>query len=288
MQKNALKEIYKKFQAETGYGIVIGVEQEFYFRSNIESQNQEPEELFSFELSYLNSKLSTFPFFGEVEKERGLGQFEVQISPTDDPVVIADMVMMLREIIKTQKSDDESISFAAKPYPDRPGSGLQINVNIIDSSGRNLFSKNGDEESIFLERSIAGLLELLPASMKYFVPYEEAYIRHTEGGMEAPSTVSWGPDNRTVALRIPSVPLMPYARRIEHRVPCADVDPYLAISAIVAGIEYGIVNQLENNHPKIFGNAFLPQYNLPKLPQTFAEAAKVHHEYLDMLMGSRR
>ncbi len=162
---------------------------------------------------------------------------------------------------------------------------MHININLIDESGKNLFSRNGDDESKILEYSIAGLLELLPASMKYFAPYEAAYIRHSEHSMESPSTVSWGGDNRTVALRIPSVPLTPHARRIEHRVPCADVDPHICIAATIAGIEFGIVNKLENKYPKIWGNAFLPQYSLAKLPRSFAEAQDISHEYLSMVMN---
>ncbi len=292
LKKQILDAIYGKFREKTGYGIVVGVEQEFYIREEEFAEHNQ-----SLIMSCLNAELSKFPFFSEVEKEKGEGQFEVQISPADNPAVMADMVEMLRKLVcglsfidgreyndKLKTTNNKRISFSAKPYPDQPGSAMHVNINLTDSEGNNVFCRNGEAESTLLEYSIAGLLELMPASMKYFAPYDEAYIRYTEHGMESPSTYSWGADNRTVALRIPSVPLNPYARRIEHRVSCADSDPYLVIAAIIAGLEYGIVNKLENKHPKIWGNAFLPQYNLSKLPHSFAEADNIQHEYLENIM----
>lgn len=316
-KKEALQKIYENFQARTGYGIVIGVEQEFYLGGGEERENgkelvreeEKKEDESSNSSSYsltpyplptlpspsLITSLAAFPFFSEIEEEKGEGQFEIQIYPTDNPAVMAEMVEILRKKVcslsfvvdsyQRSTTNDKQAFFEAKPYPNQPGSGLHINVNLTDYSGNNLFTKNGEEESKILEYAIAGLLELMPASMKYFAPYEAAYIRHTEQGMESPSTISWGGDNRTVSLRIPSVPLNPYARRIEHRVPCADSDPYFAIAAIVAGMEFGIVNKLVNSHPKVFGNAFLPQYSLPKLPMSFKEAQNISHEYLDMVMN---
>lgn len=286
--KQILESIYNNFCQKTGYGVVIGVEQEFYLR---EVRDEGIKGLGNkVSSSSLNKVLAAFPFFSELEEEKGEGQFEVQIAPTDNPAVMADMVEMLRKVVvdginTPSNTHNSPVSFAAKPYPDQPGSGMHIHINLIDSSGNNVFSRNGDDESVQLNQSVAGLLELMPASIKYFAPYDAAYVRYSELSMNSPSTISWGGDNRTASLRIPSVPLTPHARRIEHRVPCADADPYLSIAAILAGVEFGIVNKLENQHPKIWGNAFLPQYELPKLAHNFKEAQAVQHEYLDMVLA---
>lgn len=265
-KKQILESIYNNFCQKTGYGVVVGVEQEFYVGGNVDTAK-------------LNKALAALPFFSEVEEEKGEGQFEVQIAPTDNPVVMADMVEVLRKLVGGADKNS-AVSFAAKPYPEQPGSGMHIHINLIDNSGKNVFSRNGEDESVQLNQSVAGLLELMPASIQYFAPYNEAYIRYSEVSMNSPSTVSWGGDNRTASLRIPSVPLSPHARRIEHRVPCADADPYLTIAAILAGVEFGIVNKLGNQYPKIWGNAFLPQYALPKLPHNLVEAQGIRHEYL--------
>lgn len=300
-KKQILEEIYSKFRQKTGLGIVVGVEQEFYIsgKCSVVSDQEEknPDDWKQMpEVVELNKFLSKFQFFSELEKERGENQFEVQIYPTDNPAVMADMVELLRDLIRgslsvvggfplPQTTDNEPRTiFSAKPFPERPGSALHININLTDSSGRNLFMKNGDEESPEFNQSIAGLLELMPASLRYFAPYPEAYVRYTNHGMESPSTISWGPDNRTVSLRVPSVPIAVETRHIEHRLPCADADPYLVMAAIIAGVEFGIVNKLENKHPKIWGNAFLPQYSLPKLPQSLEESETIKNEYLDKIM----
>ncbi len=272
--KTILQENYQKFLNETGYGIIVGIEQEFYIYPK-----QKDLDIYE----YLKQVLSPYPFF-YLEKEKGHNQFEVQITQTDNPLTMADMVIMLRQILGGHKKDDSpyEISFHAKPQKNEPGSSMQVHINVIDKQGHNLFQKDNEKESPILMQSIAGLLELMPASMQFFAPYEEAYKRHTIDNKESPSTISWGPDNRTVALRIPSVPLTPSARRIEHRVSCADADPYTTIAVIIEGIRYGIINKIENLYPKIFGNAFDTQYNLPILPQTFEEARKIKHSGFDI------
>jgi len=281
MQKKlALEKLYDDFQRKTGFRAVFGVEQEFYL--NV-TEGETPSTTNACPTSITNT-LAPFPFFSAIEEEKGEGQFEVQIAPTDSPVLMGEMVELLREKITSSAASIKIATtniFAAKPYPSQPGSGMHIHINLLDESGQNVFSRNGEDESEELNQAIAGLLELMPASMKYFAPYEEAYVRYIEHGMDGPSTISWGANNRTASLRLPSVPLMPHTRRIEHRVPCADADPYLCIAAILIGAEFGIINKLENKHPKIWGNAFLPQYGLPKLPHSFSTVKAITHEYLD-------
>lgn len=307
-KKEILESICKQFQRKTKCGIVIGVEQEFYVggassqqelvANGAVSQQESITETHPF-VEHLNQALAKFPFFSKVAKERGNGQFEIAIHPTDSPLVMAEAVMMLRKIIKDESSKVFSngeaslesthifngASFLAKPFPQLPGSAMQVNINLVNEEGKNLFAKVGEGESKFFTQSIAGMLEVMPASMKYFAPYDKAYLRY-KGGMEAPSTVSWGGDNRTVALRVPSAPIAKHTRHIEHRIPAADADPYLVFAAIIAGMEYGMVNRLENKHPKIFGNAFLPEYKLEKLPQSFEKASSIKHEYLEYVMGA--
>jgi glutamine synthetase len=78
--------------------------------------------------------------------------------------------------------------------------------------------------------------------------------------------VRWGWDNRTCALRVvgsgPSL-------RMEHRVPGGDVNPYLAVAALVAaglhGIEQGLALE-----PPCAGNAY--RDDGPRVPSTLREA----------------
>jgi len=84
----------------------------------------------------------------------------------------------------------------------------------------------------------------------------------------APTALAWGRDNRSCALRV--VGHEPSALRVECRVPGGDVNPYLALAAIVAGGLYGIEEGLELE-PEFVGNAY--DSDKPRLPTTLREAA---------------
>jgi glutamine synthetase len=63
--------------------------------------------------------------------------------------------------------------------------------------------------------------------------------------------------------------------RVENRVPGGDVNPYLGISAIIAGGLYGIENELPL--PERFeGNAY--EAGVDHLPTTLREAAQLFSE----------
>jgi glutamine synthetase len=89
---------------------------------------------------------------------------------------------------------------------------------------------------------------------------------HADGSF-APTTVAWGPDNRTCALRLvghgPSL-------RIECRVPGGDVNPYLALAGLTAAALNGVDQKLELP-PPVTGNAY-PLTNLPRVPASLSEA----------------
>src|SRR5262249_42477066 len=65
-----------------------------------------------------------------------------------------------------------------------------------------------------------------------FNPSVNAF-RRLQPGTWTPATASWGVDNRTAAIR--AITGSPKAVRLEHRRPGADVNPYLAIAAMLAG-----------------------------------------------------
>ncbi len=82
--------------------------------------------------------------------------------------------------------------------------------------------------------------------MLVFAPHRNSYRRFTAAA-DVPASASWGYENRYVALRVPVGD--PVARRIEHRVAGADANPYLVLSAILAGVLYGLENELEAPQP---------------------------------------
>jgi glutamine synthetase len=58
--------------------------------------------------------------------------------------------------------------------------------------------------------------------------------------------------------------------RVENRVPGGDVNPYLAIAALIAGALHGIENNLELE-PELRGNAYEDE-SAPRVPSTLRDA----------------
>lgn len=89
---------------------------------------------------------------------------------------------------------------------------------------------------------LGGLLHHMRDTHVMFRPTINSYRRFDRGAW-SPTDVSWGYENRTAAIRAITTPT-PGACRFEHRVPGADINPYLTLAAMLAagadGIEKGI------------------------------------------------
>lgn len=101
------------------------------------------------------------------------------------------------------------------------------------------------------QRVLAGLLATMREFSLLFAPNINSYKRYQPGSF-APTALRWGTDNRTCALRLVG---HGQGMRVENRVPGADVNPYLAIAALVAGAVHGIERELELGE-ECTGNAY--------------------------------
>jgi glutamine synthetase len=122
-----------------------------------------------------------------------------------------------------------------------------------------------------MEHWIAGILATLREFTLLYAPNINSYKRFAKGSF-APTGVAWGVDNRTCALRVIG---RGQSLRVENRVPGGDVNPYLGISAIIAGGLYGIENELPLPAP-LAGNAYTDAVD--HLPTTLREAASLFAE----------
>jgi glutamine synthetase len=116
-----------------------------------------------------------------------------------------------------------------------------------------------------------------------FAPHENSFRRLTPRA-HAPSSIAWGYENRTVAVRIPGGPHE--ARRIEHRVAGADANPYLVLASILGGALLGIQRELKPPMP-VTGDAYVQ--TLPKLPPDWASAiaAFAHGDLISEIYSGR-
>ncbi|MGR4067665.1 glutamine synthetase family protein [Halomonas sp. LR3S48] len=209
-------------------------------------------------------------------KECAPGQFEITLGHCNDALKACDSAVLLKRLIKgVALNHGFEATFMAKPYGREAGNGTHVHLSMLDDGGRNVFAaENGDPlGSETLHQAIAGLLDLMPASMAICAPNLNSF-RRFQPGLYVPMTPTWGFDNRSVALRIPSGGND--ARRIEHRVAGADVNPYLLLAVLLASIEHGIGQRLVPP-PPVEGNAY-EQFE-PTLTNSW-------HQALDLLGAS--
>ena len=173
--------------------------------------------------------------------ENGCGQFEVNLLHINDPLKAADDAVFFKRIVKAvARKHDMVASFMAKPFGDQSGNGFHLHFSLLNEAGENVFDDGTEEGSEVLLHAVAGLIESLPKSMLIFAPNFNSYRRFAPGS-HAPTTATWGYENRTAAIRIPGG--SPVARRIEHRVSGADANPYLVLASVLGSALIGIEKQ---------------------------------------------
>jgi glutamine synthetase len=159
-----------------------------------------------------------------------------------------------------------AITFMAK-LNEREGSSCHIHLSLTRDDGTPVFA----EDQQAFDRFVAGQLACLREMTLFFAPNVNSYKRYAEGTF-APTAVAWGEDNRSCALR--AVGHGP-GRRIENRAPGADVNPYLALSAMIAAGLHGMDSELELE-PALEGNAYTS--DKPRVPSTLRDAAALFGE----------
>ncbi len=115
------------------------------------------------------------------------------------------------------------------------------------------------------EHFLAGQLAAMRELALCYAPNINSYKRYVPGSF-APTSVRWGPDNRTCALRLVGHGL---SLRVENRVPGGDVNPYLAVAAMIAAGLHGIDNELPLE-PPMTGNAYAD--DAARVPHTLRDA----------------
>ena len=227
--------------------------------------------------------------------ETGLGQFEVNLMHCDDPLRAADDAWLFKMLVKgLARRHGFAASFMAKPYPEYSGSGLHTHFSLIDEDGRNVFDSGGPNGTATLKSAVAGCLNAMHDSTLIFAPHQNSYERLVPG-KHAPTSICWGYENRTGAIRIPAG--NPASRRIEHRVAGGDVNPYLMLAAILGAALDGITQAMEPP-PPITGNAYAME-NLPQIPATWEGAIEaleksvivprfIHPELIRNLIQTKR
>jgi glutamine synthetase len=204
--------------------------------------------------------------------ESGPGALEAAIK-VDDALEAADRAVVFKTFAKTvAERRGLMATFMSRWSPDWPGQGGHVHVSLQDLEGTPLFHDGERPHGMteVMRHFVGGAQALLPDLCALLAPTVNSYARLAPGAW-APTTATWGIENRTCALRVISG--SPSSQRLEHRVPGADANPYLAGAAVIASGLWGIEHQLDPSAP-VVGNAYeQPRETGPALPGSLGDAA---------------
>src|SRR3989344_2109024 len=235
--REVLRQVVAKFD-ELGLTICAAFELEFYLidQANVNGRPQPP-------LSPLSGKRPQ----------------STQVYLIDDLDEYAECLQDILEGAKEQGIPADAIVKESAP--------AQFEVNLHHVADP-IKACDHPEQNDALRHAIGGVLETMPASMAFLCPNVNSY-RRFGAQYYVPNSPCWGIDNRTVALRVPNDTAD--AVRIEHRVAGADANPYLLMSAVLAGVHHGLTNKIEPNAP-VEGNSY--EQNEQSLPNNLRDALR--------------
>ena len=195
--------------------------------------------------------------------ECNFGQHEIGFL-YDEALTTADNHAVYKTAAKEIAAQNgQALTFMAK-YNEREGNSCHIHLSLRGKDGKLVFWDK-DERTATYDQFIAGILATMRDFTLLYAPNINSYKRFA-GGSFAPTTVAWGLDNRTCAVRLVG---HGQSARLENRLPGGDTNPYLALAAMLAGGLYGIDNKL-TLEPEQTGNAY--ESDKPKVPTTLREA----------------
>ena len=288
------RQLLKKIAAQAEQmGFTPYMSQEFEWFSFAETPQSANEKQFknlqplspgSFGYSILRTSLNN-PFFTDLfeqltkfdipieglHTETGHGSYEAAIAHST-ALEAGDRAVLFKTSVKEIAYKHKIMAtFMAKINENLPGCGGHVHQSLWDKAAKkNLFYDEKDKQKLSdtAKSYLAGQLHCLPYILPMFAPTINSYKRLVEGTW-APTTLTWGMDNRTVVLRVLNGSAS--SCRIETRVIGADVNPYLAIAASLAAGLYGIKKKMKLKQPATTGNGYLEK-NHGSLPYTLIDA----------------
>jgi glutamine synthetase len=205
--------------------------------------------------------------------EWGPGQEELNVRYAD-ALTMADWHVILKNGCKEiAYLNGKAVTFMAKWRYDLAGSSSHIHASLWDAAGKKPLFLDPDGEhgmSALMRHYVAGQLAYAPEITSFLAPYINSYKRF-QAGTFAPTKTIWSLDNRTAGFRLCGANSK--AIRIECRIGGADLNPYLAFSALLAAGLAGIEEKLELEAPYV-GDAYQGE-SLPEVPKTLREAANL-------------
>jgi glutamine synthetase len=205
--------------------------------------------------------------------ETGPGTYEAAIEYSSLPEAADRAVLFKTAVKEIAYRHGVMATFMAKINENLPGCGGHVHQSLWDKNDTNLFYNDNDETKMseVMKSYVAGQLYCLPFILPMFAPTINSYKRLVEGAW-APTTLTWGMDNRTVALRVLAGGNK--SCRLETRVIGSDANSYLAMAGCLASGLYGIRQKMKLEQPATKGNGYRDSSN-GILPANLHEATQM-------------
>jgi glutamine synthetase len=212
--------------------------------------------------------------------ETGPGVWEAAIQ-YDTGIAAADKANLFKTFAKTFFQKKEmTATFMAKWSMEYPGQSGHMHLSLYDiKTGKPVFfdAEKPCSMSETMNQYIAGIIKYMKPFLVMSAPTINSYTRLTKGAW-APTSATWGVDNRTTAVR--AIPGNENSQRLEFRVGAADGNPYLVAAAVIGAGLKGIEEKL-SLMDSIHGNAYEIQDTLPKeiqFPSNLRDATRIFSE----------
>jgi glutamine synthetase len=204
-----------------------------------------------------------------VKGECNHGQHEIVFKYADALTACDDHVVYKTGAKEIASQEGMAITFMAK-YDQREGNSCHIHLSLRGEDGALVLADAADPDGLSdMGRSfIAGQIAHMRDLSLLFAPNINSFKRFVPGSF-APTAIKWGRDNRTCALRLVG---HGESLRLENRAPGGDVNPYLAVAAMIAAGLDGIDRELPLE-PALNGNAY--QVQTDRLPDTLDAALRL-------------
>lgn len=207
--------------------------------------------------------------------ETGPGVLEAAIK-YDEALKSADKASLFKTFTKIMcQQRGLMATFMARWSNDWPGQSGHLHMSLADKkSGKSAFfdGKKQYNMSDTMRHFVGGQQKLLPDILAMIAPTVNSYTRLVPG-LWAPTSATWGYENRTTALRV--IGGSEKSQRVEVRIAAADINPYIAMAAGIGAGLWGIENKIEPE-AAIEGNAYAIEETRKerRLPTTLTEAAE--------------
>jgi glutamine synthetase len=213
-----------------------------------------------------------FPIEG-LHTETGPGVLEAALAYCD-ALEAADRAALFKTFTKVlAQRHGLMATFMAKWSNSVPGQSGHLHISLRTTAGDSVFhdASKPQQMSDAMRWFVGGQQQLMPELLAMVAGTVNSYSRLVPGYW-APTSATWGIENRTTALRV--IRGGPSSQRVEYRIAAADINPYIALSAAIGSGLWGIEHRIEPD-AAIEGNAYDREHPPHRrLPATLYEAAE--------------